>query len=70
MLETLGLMLSIGFVAFLGVCVIIVFACCVMAGECSRIEEHFEEQFRQEYEKWKEQKRKETEAEDNSSCME
>lgn len=62
------LVISIVCIAFVAFSIIIIFACCKVAGDCSRMEEQFEEQIRQAYEEWKKERQKETK--NNSAYME
>lgn len=61
------LVIGIVFIAFIAFSILTAFACCKVAGDCSRWEEQYEEQIKQEYEEWKEQQQQQ---EDKSSCME
>lgn len=61
------LVIGIVFISFIILSILITFACCKVAGDCSRWEEQHEERIKQEYEEWKEQQQQQ---EDQSSCME
>ena len=55
------LVIGIVFISFIVLSILITFACCKVAGDCSRWEEQHEERIKQEYEEWKEQQQQQQE---------